>query len=292
MRLIFVGGCERSGTTLVQKILTSHSRIAGGPEFVFTGRIADLYRRMTTSYPGPYATRLEAFYDDEELAAAFRSFYGSFFRRLIEGKPGALYLSEKTPSNIFAAPQLLKIFPDSFFVHVIRDGRGVLASHRQVRKRLVAAGDETYNRATFRTRHVCGRWNRAIETHLELRADRDVAGRVVEVRFEDLLLEPERILSRLFQHLSLELEDTALAPEKITAQQAGIPVDGYWTTEEMVRQRFNPRKIDRWRQSLPRVTQVLGNLLMADNLRRLSYPVGDSYLPANRALCWLHRRLN
>ena len=294
MRLIFVGGCERSGTSLVQKILTSHSRIAGGPEFVFTGRVADLYHRMAARYPGQYATRIEAFYDADQLAATFRSFYESFYCKLFEQKKGALYFSEKTPSNIFAAPRLLRIFPDSLFIHVIRDGRGVLSSHRDVRKRFEAArptgghlreqGEVVYNRGTFRTWRICSRWNRAAEAHFELMADADMSRRCIGVKYEDLLVEPERVLAELFRFLSLDLEGAALAPESISAAQAGIPIDGFWYTEEMYNRGFDLRRIDRWKRCLPPATRVLGSVLMATNLHRLSYPVAGGYLRANSAL--------
>lgn len=284
MRLIFVGGCERSGTSLVQKVLVSHSRVAGGPEFVFTGRIAELYRRMSANHPGPYATRLEAFYDGDELAAAFRRFYAGFFRRLFERKTGAAYFCEKTPSNIYAAPQLLEIFPDSRFVHVVRDGRAVLASLRDVRKRFEAAGEAGYNRATFRSRHICARWNRAVDVHFELMADAELAGRVAGVKYEDLVREPERVLTGLFGFLDLDLEEKALAPESITAEEAGMPIDGFWYTDEMYNRGFDPGGIGRWKQSLPAPVRVLGSLLMAAGLRRLSYPVGGAYVHANRAL--------
>ncbi|MEM7583043.1 MAG: sulfotransferase, partial [Acidobacteriota bacterium] len=189
-----------------------------------------------------------------------------------------------------AAPQLLEIFPDSFFVHVLRDGRDVLASHRDVEKRLAASGQDSYHHANFNRRRICGRWNRAVSIHRELRADRELDGRVIEVRFEDLLIEPAKVLEQLFASLSLELEAATLNPEKLPARHGGIAPDGYWTTEEQLRQPFDPDKIQRWQHSLPLTDRVLANLFMAGPLQRLGYPVSPFYVHAHRTLAVLRKR--
>ncbi len=279
-----MGGCERSGTSLVQKILLSHGRVAGGPEFVFTGRVAELYRWMSGSYPESYSSRIEAFYDRQELASAFRDFYSGFFARLLARKPDALYISEKTPSNIFAAPELLRIFPDSLFVHVIRDGRDVLASHRDVRRRFEGASTERYNRASFKPWRVCARWNRAIDKHFELAEDEALEGRVFTLGYEDLVRDPEPRLRGLFGFLGLEPEARAMTPETITAEETGVPIDGFWMTEEIYGRGFDTGRIGRWRRSLPLVSRLLSGLLMARNLRRAGYRTGAFQVSAARAL--------
>ncbi len=286
MRMIFVGGCERSGTSLVQKILASHSRIAGGPELVFTGRIAELWRRMSATYPPEYAERIAAFYDRDELARAFRELFADLTRRIAESKPGARYLSEKTPSNIFAAGPLLELFPDSRFVHVVRDGRDVLASHRDVRRRFERRGETPWNRESFGIRRVCGRWNRAVDIHFKLLG----RSRYHWLRYEDLVRDPEPTLAGLFNFLELDLEAAARLPETIDAEALGLPVDGLWTTEETARQGFDPSRIGRWRRSLPLADRWLGSLLTAANLRSLGYPVGDTAVRVGRALRKTTRR--
>ncbi len=283
MHLIFVGGCERSGTSLVQKLLVSHSRIAGGPELVFTGRIAELYRRMGGRYPSSYASRIAAFYDGERLTEAFRSFLEGFFRPIFERDPDAVYFSEKTPSNLFAAPELLRIFPGARFVHVLRDGRDVLASHHDVRRRFEEAG-EPYHHPTFRSPRVCVRWNRAAEKHAALETDPDLGARSHLLRYEELLQEPERVLTGLFSFLELDLETGLLSPEGVPSEELGIPVDGFWTTREMDGRGFDPSRIGRWRRDLPPTRRALANLLMARNLRHFDYPVEGSWLGANRIL--------
>ena len=80
-RFLFVGGVERSGTSLVQRLLTAHSEVAGGPELQFTGQIADLHNRMSwiaRSGPDPYRRRLLSFVTPEELDQSFRDFFRSF----------------------------------------------------------------------------------------------------------------------------------------------------------------------------------------------------------------------
>ena len=58
----------------------------------------------------------------------FRSVYAWLMRYQLEGD---LRFCEKTPTNAFLLPFLCSAFPDAQFVHIIRDGRDVAASHIQ-----------------------------------------------------------------------------------------------------------------------------------------------------------------
>ena len=288
MRFLFVGGCERSGTTLVQRVLCAHSRVAGGPDLVFTGRIAELFDRMRGDYPEEYAARLARHYDEEELRRAFQRLLGGFLEKQAESDPAALYVSEKTPSNIFAARSLLELFPDARFLHVVRDGRDVLASHRDVARRLRQRQRSAGRR--FGPRAVCGRWNRAVDVHFQLTGRAELAGRYHLVRYEELVSAPRRVVGELFAFLGLELEDRTLTPESVSAAESGTVIDGIWVTEEMAERGIDDGGAGRWRRDLPPASRLLAGALMAGNLRRLGYPVSAAFLPPARLLDRLRRR--
>ena len=59
-----------------------------------------------------------------------REFYRLVYRWLVRvERDGDLRFAEKTPTNIFLIPFLAKAFPDSQFIHIIRDGRDAASSH-------------------------------------------------------------------------------------------------------------------------------------------------------------------
>ena len=288
-RFVFVGGCERSGTSLVQKVLAAHSRVVGTPELMFGGRIADLHRRMAwlaKEGPEPYRLRLERYLDGDEIDESFREFFRSLFRN-VDLPVSAALVCEKTPSNIFSVVQLLSLFPDSRFIHVIRDGRDVVASHRDVAARLRSVEDvdrsgtvEQFtagDHSGLDTRRVCRRWNRAIDKHFEI-LDRSEADRYFVVRLEDLLDDPPQVLQKLTQFLDLDVEEQMLTPEQIDS--ATTVVDGIWTTAEQARMPFDVRRIGRWRSDLDSARRWAAGVLMARNLKRLAY----STHPAERVL--------
>ena len=278
MRLIFVGGCERSGTTLVQKILLTHSQIIGGPEFIFTRHIAELYHKMAADYPEHYKRRIQYFYTQEQLSKAFKDFYIGLLESHFPQTAQTIYFSEKTPSNIFAAPILLHLFPDSLFVHIIRDGRDVLVSHKHVLKRIKASNVSYYNQKAFRWWRICRRWNHAVHQHFDLLNDTEIARRYFWLKYEDLLQRPEQVLSELFGFLDLAIEPSIFNPAQTSKLKPDDVVDNFWHTHSMYEQGFNTDKIFRYRQDLSLTQQWIAGAFLAANLKRLDYPIDPSLL--------------
>ena len=94
-KFLFVGGCGRSGTTLVQKLLIAHKSINGGPEFSYTKPIFELYRRMEESIESEYISNYAS---TESLKESFNQLYKSFFVSYKD--EDITYFSEK-PLQIF-----------------------------------------------------------------------------------------------------------------------------------------------------------------------------------------------
>ncbi len=282
-RFVFVGGCERSGTSLLQRLLCAHSRIAGGPELMFGGRIADLHQHMSWILrrgAEPYRERLGAFLGSDELDRHFRDFYRGLFRDLVRVREPPLFISEKTPSNIFAAASLLELFPDSRFVHLIRDGRDVVASHRDVAARAYAVA-EGCRGSIPSLRQVCARWSLTIDSHFAILDDPAIAGRYHWLLFEDLVLDPERTMAELVGFLGLELEVEQLHPESLAAASVAV-VDGVWHAEEQAPSGFDRDRIGRWRNDLGFGSRRLAEWMMAPALSRLRYPTTRAAVPIGR----------
>ena len=93
--------------------------------------------------------------------------------------------------------RLGRLFPEARFVHVVRDGRDVAVSYRSV-----AWGPTTVEDAAMR-------WRRSV---LRGRRDGERLGpdRYREVRYEDLVTDPERVLRELCAFLDLEWDDGVL----------------------------------------------------------------------------------
>ncbi|MEG8280617.1 sulfotransferase family protein [Streptomyces sp. AHA2] len=266
MRFVFVGGSARSGTSLVQKLLVSHSAIAGGPEFDHTGAVVDLYRRMSEDWR---LDRQAFYYTAGQLADAFRAFYEGFFTQVLDRNPEAAYLSEKTPSNILAAGTLLDLWPEAVFVNVVRDGRDVVLSHMDVNRRYRARGERNPERDTLLS--VSRHWNACATAYFDLMARKDLSERVHQVVFEELVANPDKEVRRLFEFLGLQAEARQMHPENITEDEVGVVLEGAYFTPQLYRQPFNTAKTLRWRQEMNPLQKTIATRLMKTNLRRFGY---------------------
>lgn len=267
MKYLFIGGCGRSGTSFVQKIIISHSKIKGGPEFDFLQPLLTTYKRMITPF---HLERQQYFYDRASLDQYLRTFIDSALLNKHKDEANIEFFSEKTPNNIDVAEQLLTLFPDAFFINIIRDGRDVLVSHFDVEARFIKSGTP-YNKQNFALEKVCNLWNKSVNTYFELAKKEQFKGRVINLIYEDLLQHPERELARICQQIGINLEPDMLSPGTKKVEDGPLQVDDIWHTKAMLNANFDTSKIGRWKGKLSFLQKRKAEKLMQANLKRLNY---------------------
>lgn len=125
-------------------------------------------------------------------------------------RANASRIAEKTPENCLYYLDLLDLFPDAVAIHVVRDARAVLASMLRVRARYVAEASEVPE--NIRTVEVM---IETIRSHLVagvLAAEREPE-RILLLRFEDLVRDPETTCRQLCKRTDLEYDKAMLSPD-------------------------------------------------------------------------------
>src|SRR5438094_2346752 len=135
-KLLLVGGCPRSGTTWLQLLLAQHPGVATCTETYVFVYMNHLHRRWVDERNhtfGPRSVGLSQLLSDEEFYGLCRDFAAGVIAKVGRLRPDTQVVLEKTPDNILRWELILKLFPDAYFLHVIRDPRSVASS-------LLAAG--------------------------------------------------------------------------------------------------------------------------------------------------------
>jgi hypothetical protein len=139
----FIVASARSGTTFLRLTLNAHPLVAVPPESRF---ITELWREEERVEQEPFLTDLAAHkrfraweldIDDvrREIGAAGELRYadaiGAAYRAYAK-KNGKTYWGDKTPRYVEHIPFLARLFPESKFIHLVRDGRNVALSYSHV----------------------------------------------------------------------------------------------------------------------------------------------------------------
>ena len=128
---IIVGGCHRSGTSLLRRILDAHSRIYCGPEVKF---FRDFYNDYLVADPlrhVRFMASVRAILPEPELLEVLGAAFVSLHERAasVEGK---LRWADKNPENVLYWSQWQRLLGDRWvFVHVVRNPLDTIASIKE-----------------------------------------------------------------------------------------------------------------------------------------------------------------
>ena len=141
---IFVVGCPRSGTTLVQSLLAAHSQVVAFTEshlfdkgFLSLGASSFVRHRQLQEYAAKFVRENEHLPEHARsrlLACDEMRVPGDVGRRIVTvldevaRARGASHWVEKTPDHVFRISLIRSVAPHARFIHVIRQAEGVLPS--------------------------------------------------------------------------------------------------------------------------------------------------------------------
>lgn len=232
---IFIGGCPRSGTTLLRAMLDSHPSIVCGPELRVLPSLASLSADMRRVMGG--ALKQHYHLSAEDLDAIFARLIASFLEPLLVAS-GKARVAEKTPANALHFAELARLFPDAQFVQIIRDGRDVVAS-------LLGMGWKDKHGAPLAITRDPRSAARAWTAHV-LAGRLAPPARYFEIRYERLIADPAAELRALFRFLGEAWSDDVLAYSRRDRSGEGENE----TSAGRIAQEPDMTSIGRWRRDL------------------------------------------
>ena len=222
-RRLFLVGCPRSGTTLLQSMLAAHPRIASFPETHFFERISPRFAAVGMASPKRRdRRRLLQFLSEvghpemESLipryAVTLRRSVGAFVEVLdaLTLAQGGTVWVEKTPGHLHYIDLIETHIPDARFIHLVRNGEDVVASLYEV------SNEHPEVWGAPATLEACiARWTgdlKLTQRHID-KPQHTLA------RYEQLLDRPQSVLTDLCKFIGVEFDPGMLSEHSLVVQK-------------------------------------------------------------------------
>jgi tetratricopeptide (TPR) repeat protein len=236
---VFVLGMPRSGTTLVEQILASHPLVHGAGELTTmegvmrTERAAD----VLMSYPD-FVPMFDA-----ACVKRIGARYLAEMRRI--APTGKTRVINKLPSNYLLIGLIHLALPNARIIHTIRDPVDTCISCFS--KLFTLGHNYTYDLAELgryyrRYQKLMAHWNQVLPQ-----------GRILDVRYEDVVADLESQARRIIAHCGLDWDERCLAFHQ-TERPVSTP------SAMQVRQPIYNKSIGRWRVYEPFLRPLLAEL--------------------------------
>ncbi len=285
---VFIGGCPRSGTTLLQRMLDNHPQLAVANDTHFIPRALrhtskELYRAALGSqrieltdaivknvreYHRFYRLGLSDYEFNQARARSttYRELVAALFDEFAR-KQDKPFAGEKTPDYVRYVPLLHELFPIAKFVHIVRDGRDVALSLLNWAQPDKGPGRlDWWNQDAIATSALW--WQRFAGVEIES-GDWNAT-----IRYEDLLDNATDVLEQVAEMLGLPFDHAMLQFHR------GKPNHGKPTSDEhgSAKSRWLPvtRGLRDWRTQMSADDVAVFELLAGDLLQKFGYELSGN----------------
>ncbi len=205
-KLVFIIGPPRSGSTLLQRILSSHKEIGTHPEPHLVTPLAHLgVWASVDKAPYDHINAAEAqreFVSDlpggkDDYWAACRAYLDVLYSAMAKKIRKPIFL-DKTPAYALVLPFLTKVYPDARYIVLTRHPLAVFCSYANSFFEGDAKASVEYN-------NILGRYVPAMGAFLR---QKDVPFH--HVKYEDLVSDPQTTTAKIFAFLGVENQPEAV----------------------------------------------------------------------------------
>jgi tetratricopeptide (TPR) repeat protein len=218
---VLILGMPRSGTTLVEQIVSSHPEVGAGDELQFWNRTAEAFGRLGASESRKdFFARVASDYEAELRAIA----------------PAASRVTDKMPGNYLWIGIIHLIFPKARIIHCRRHPIDTCLSNyfTSFAAPMPFTNDKEHLAFYYKCyRRMMAHWRAVLPP-----------GTMLDVDYEELVADRERITRRMIDFLGLEWSDACLRPED---NQRIVRTASMW----QARQPVYRSSAERWRRYEP-----------------------------------------
>ena len=227
---IFIVGMPRSGTTLVEQIISSHSQVTGAGELPFAGDFGEAIARGFIEV-------------NDAVLVDFRSEYQKKLQQVSEGN---LIITDKMPHNFRYIGLLAAAFPEAKIVHVKRNSSAICWSNYQAN---FSAGNLAY---CFAIDDII-KYHTLYEDLMKFWG-KFLGERIYNLDYDILTINPKNETRQLINYLGLDWDEKCLTPQHNTRPVA--------TASNMqVREGVYQGSSQQWKKYEPFLNGALDDLL-------------------------------
>ena len=226
---IFIVGMFRSGTTLVEQVISSHSRVAGAGELTFAEILGDSIARGLSIL-------------DKNTLLNFRE---NYIKKLQALSNGSLIVTDKNPQNFRYIGLLSAAFPDSKIVHVRRNSAAVCWGNY---KQFFASKNVGY---PYDLNDVV-EYHTLYENLMEFWKIQ-LTDRIYNFDYELLTTNQESETKNLIQYLGLDWQEECLSPQSNNRRVATA-------SNKQIREKIYQGSSQQWKVFQPFLNGVLDHL--------------------------------
>ena len=236
---IFILGMPRSGTTLIEQIISSHTQVTGAGELGYLSRFG------TKLIAGLTAPTVEAI-------SVFRERY---LTGLAKRANGQAFVTVKMPQNFQYIALICAAFPEAKIIHVQRDAKAICWSNF---KHYFVANGLGYSYSLADTVEYYGLYKDLMHFWSQSYSDR-----IYNLDYDKLTENQEPETRRLIEYLELNWQDACLAPQK---NKRSVKT----ASQHQVRQKVYQGSSQAWRKYEPFLNGVFDGLeAQSDQLKRM-----------------------
>jgi len=235
---IFVLGQPRTGTTLIERVITSHSQVYSAGELQQFG----LAVRRASRHADPKRFSKELFIAAATVNPA--EIGNMYLRSTTKLRDKSPFFVDKLPVNYLNIPLILAALPKAKIIHLVRGPMDAcFASFKQL---FADAYLHSYDQSEMARHHA--RY-RDLMAHFR----QEFPGRIVDISYEDTARDLEPNARKLINALKLDWEDACL---NFHESSSGVAT----ASSVQVREPAHTRSIGRWRRYETELLPMMGEL--------------------------------